>query len=103
MEDTTFVEMWIDTHAEGGTINDMVKNYRQAVPECTASDASLKTALSTRATKIRAELIALGKTEDEVTKLFPKFPRATKTKQNLQSAVARILEMAGEKAEPEGE
>ena len=102
MDDTQFAELWLDTHAEGGTINDMVKNYRQAVPECNASDASLKTALSTRATKIRAELIALVKSEDEVAILFPKFPRATKTKQNLASAVARILEMAG-KAEPEGE
>jgi hypothetical protein len=102
MDDTQFAELWLDTHAEGGTINDMVKNYRQAVPECNASDGSLKTALSTRATKIRAELIALVKSEDEVAKLFPKFPRATKTKQNLASAVARILEMAG-KAEPEGE
>lgn len=102
MDDTQFAELWLDTHAEGGTINDMVKNYRQAVPECNANDASLKTALSTRATKIRAELIALVKSEDEVAKLFPKFPRATKTKQNLASAVARILEMAG-KAEPEGE
>ena len=102
MDDVQFVELWIDTHAEGGTINNMVENYRQAVPECNASDASLKTALSTRATKIRAELISVGKSEDEVAILFPKFPRATKTKQNLASAVARILEMAG-KAEPEGE
>lgn len=94
MDDTQFAELWLDTHAEGGTIDTMVENYRAAVPESTAKDQSLKTALSTRATQIRAGFIALGKTPEEANKLFPKFPRATKKAEKLQSALDRILEIS---------
>jgi hypothetical protein len=94
MDDTQFAELWLDTHAEGGNITTMVENYRKAVPETEATDQSLKTALSTRATKIRSGFIAIGKTEEEANALFPKFPRATRTGEKLQSALDRILELA---------
>lgn len=103
MDDTQFAELWLDTHAEGGTINTMVENYRKAVPETEATDQSLKTALSTRATKIRAGFIALGKTEEEATALFPKFPRATQTGAKLASALDRILELAAASKEKAAE
>lgn len=94
MNDTEFAELWLDTHAEGGSMATLIANYRKAVPECTAQDQSLSSALSTRATKIRAGFIEMGKTKEEANELFPKFRRNTKTKERLQSALERIQEIA---------
>jgi len=94
MDDSTFAELWLDTHAENGNIDTMVAHYRKAVPECAATEQSLKTALSTRATKIRSGFIALGKTEEEATALFPKFARSTKTAERLISTLTQIMERA---------
>lgn len=94
MTDTEFAELWLDTHAEGGTLNTMVENYRKANPSSDAKDASLRTALSTRATRIRGGFIALGKTEEEAEALFPKFARTTRTAAKLQSALEFIMSQA---------
>ena len=94
MDDSTFAELWLDTHADGGNIDTMVAHYRKSVPECTATKQSLKTALSTRATKIRAGFIALGKTPEEASALFPKFARTTKTAERLISTLTLIMERA---------
>jgi hypothetical protein len=99
MNDSEFAELWLDTHAEGGTIETMVANYRTAVPESNAKDQSLKTALSTRATKIRSGFIALGKTEEEAETLFPKFKRHTKSAEKLTTALEHIMAIAAKNQE----
>lgn len=93
LNDTEFAELWLDTHAEGGNMETLVSNYRKAVPECIAQDKSLHSALSNRATKIRAGFVEMGKTPDEALELFPKFRRNTKTVENLTSALERIQEI----------
>lgn len=96
MNDTEFAELWLDTHAEGGNMATLVENYKKAVPECTAQDKSLHSALSNRATKIRSGFVEMGKTPAESLELFPKFRRNTKTAANLTSALERIQEIQAE-------